>query len=585
MNIRFLLLSILLLSMATLVMAQATDLFLSEYVEGSSNKKALEIFNGTGAAVDLSQYSIKKQTNGAGDFGTELVLSSILNNNDCYVICFSSTTGTTLEGQPYVDLATTSFVCAFNGNDCVALCKNGVLLDVIGIVNQVTPDWGKDVTFRRNATVSSPRAIWDPAEWASLPIDTFDNLGIHTFTPGTNPSITVLAPNGAEQWNVGSTYQILWSHANFQGPVKIELLDGTTPTTLNEAAENNGTWIWNIPTSLPLGSNYKIRISSPTGNPVPPPDTSDNPFSLIPAVPVIDVANLAALRGSNPDNTTIYRMTGEAWVTYFRSTRNQKYVQDATGGILIDDPSAIITSQYMRGDGMINLKGKLTTYHAQYEFVPVEDPGQPSSQNTIQPQEVSLTELTTNFNNYNQELIVVPSVTFLPDTTEGIFVTATSYNITDPTAGTMIFRTNFGEADYLGTNIPTVPKRIVAIAIPYDATLQITARDLADITPVANDDPIATTSSPVLFGNVPNPFVGSTSIRFDAKSNNPVTIEVYNIKGQKVASIVNHERSTGYQSVSWNGTDKNGDKLPSGVYLYKMQSGSFSSTKKMILMK
>ncbi|HPT72081.1 MAG TPA: lamin tail domain-containing protein, partial [Candidatus Cloacimonadota bacterium] len=72
MNMRVILLGLLFLSMASIVMAQATDLFISEYVEGTSNQKAIEIFNGTGAPVDLSQYSLKKQTNGAGAFGNEL---------------------------------------------------------------------------------------------------------------------------------------------------------------------------------------------------------------------------------------------------------------------------------------------------------------------------------------------------------------------------------------------------------------------------------------------------------------------------------------------------------------------------------
>src|SRR5690606_32704155 len=56
----------------------ATDLFISEYVEGSSFNKGIELYNGTGAAVDLSNYSLLKQTNGAGDYGSELTLSGTL---------------------------------------------------------------------------------------------------------------------------------------------------------------------------------------------------------------------------------------------------------------------------------------------------------------------------------------------------------------------------------------------------------------------------------------------------------------------------------------------------------------------------
>ena len=110
-----LILMILLFSMAGMLSAQATNLIISEYVEGSSYQKAIEIFNGTGAPVDLSTVSLKKQTNGAGTFGSELILSGTLANNDVYVIVNSTSGGTNLAGQPYVDLATTSQAVNFNG--------------------------------------------------------------------------------------------------------------------------------------------------------------------------------------------------------------------------------------------------------------------------------------------------------------------------------------------------------------------------------------------------------------------------------------------------------------------------------------
>lgn len=56
--------TILMLGLVLVIFGQAADLFFSEYVEGSSNNKALEIFNGTGVAVDLSQYSVKLGSNG-----------------------------------------------------------------------------------------------------------------------------------------------------------------------------------------------------------------------------------------------------------------------------------------------------------------------------------------------------------------------------------------------------------------------------------------------------------------------------------------------------------------------------------------
>ena len=63
------------------------------------------------------------------------------------------------------------------------------------------------------------------------------------------------------------------------------------------------------------------------------------------------------------------------------------------------------------------------------------------------------------------------------------------------------------------------------------------------------------------------------------------TLDVYNVKGQKVKTLINEHRTAGQHSVVWNGTDDNNRKVSSGVYFYRMRNGKFSSTKKMILMK
>jgi flagellar hook assembly protein FlgD len=63
------------------------------------------------------------------------------------------------------------------------------------------------------------------------------------------------------------------------------------------------------------------------------------------------------------------------------------------------------------------------------------------------------------------------------------------------------------------------------------------------------------------------------------------SIEVFNIKGQKVKTLVNEHMTAGDHNVVWNGKDANNKSVSSGIYFYKMKSGNDSSTKKMILMK
>jgi hypothetical protein len=85
--------------------------------------------------------------------------------------------------------------------------------------------------------------------------------------------------------------------------------------------------------------------------------------------------------------------------------------------------------------------------------------------------------------------------------------------------------------------------------------------------------------------NYPNPFNPSTEIRFSIGNQELVKLEVYDILGRLVTTLANQEYAPGTHRVIWDGTDDSGLKVTSGIYLYKLQSGSFTMTKKMILLK
>ncbi len=93
---------------------------------------------------------------------------------------------------------------------------------------------------------------------------------------------------------------------------------------------------------------------------------------------------------------------------------------------------------------------------------------------------------------------------------------------------------------------------------------------------------VATTS---LNGNYPNPFNPVTNIAYSIKEAGNVTLEVYNIKGQLVTTLINDVKETGHYTTTWNGKDNSNKSVSSGVYFYKMKSGNYTATKKMILMK
>lgn len=88
-----------------------------------------------------------------------------------------------------------------------------------------------------------------------------------------------------------------------------------------------------------------------------------------------------------------------------------------------------------------------------------------------------------------------------------------------------------------------------------------------------------------LFGNYPNPFNPETTISFELAEQSNVIIEVFNIKGQKVKTLVRDSYTPGHHSVVWSGTDNHGKSVSSGVYFYKMSTPSQSTTRKMLLLK
>lgn len=161
----------------------ATDLFFSEYIEGSSFNKALEIANFTGSVVNLTGYSIRKQSNGAGVWTAGLNLTGTLNAGAVFVLvdpqistaCFTVANANLSSAQE-----------AFNGNDPMGLFKNGVLIDIIGTFNGGSANFAADVTLRRKSSISGPNTTFNlSAEWDSFPNNTCNGLGAHSNTLST----------------------------------------------------------------------------------------------------------------------------------------------------------------------------------------------------------------------------------------------------------------------------------------------------------------------------------------------------------------------------------------------------------------
>ena len=85
--------------------------------------------------------------------------------------------------------------------------------------------------------------------------------------------------------------------------------------------------------------------------------------------------------------------------------------------------------------------------------------------------------------------------------------------------------------------------------------------------------------------NYPNPFNPTTNLSYELSADSYVTITVYDLLGNMVRNLVSEYQSSGIKSVQWDATNEQGQSVAAGVYLYRIESGSFTNTKKMILLK
>jgi hypothetical protein len=111
-----------------------------------------------------------------------------------------------------------------------------------------------------------------------------------------------------------------------------------------------------------------------------------------------------------------------------------------------------------------------------------------------------------------------------------------------------------------------------------------------DLTPVENEDVLSVPKDFILNQNFPNPFNPSTQIRFALPVNSAVKISVFNLLGEVVKEILNNDLNAGLHTVIWNGDDKSGNKVSTGIYFYELKAtgvdgNQFNQIRKMVLLK
>ncbi|MDZ7367205.1 MAG: CHRD domain-containing protein [candidate division KSB1 bacterium] len=299
--------------------------------------------------------------------------------------------------------------------------------------------------------------------------------------------------------------------------------------------------------------------------------------------------NIAAARVKS-NSTTV---TVEGIVT--RALGRFAYIQDATAAIPTFQTSGPLRTAITNGDvrkgDRLRVSGVLAEFNNLKELTATS--AQPfvfqvlSRNNPLPaPQVVTLTEVARNGEQYESELIRVNSLFLLP-TTDATFRAATSYMVRDE-GDTATFRIgNSGDSRVIGRPVPPGLFDFEGVLGDFRGDYQLTPVDTTDILLRTG---VASESTPLprqfaLLANYPNPFNPATTIRYDLPRNVHVKLAIYDLLGKKVRTLVDAEEAAGFKHITWDGASDAGVRVVSGVYLYRVEAGDFSMTRKMILMR
>lgn len=264
----------------------------------------------------------------------------------------------------------------------------------------------------------------------------------------------------------------------------------------------------------------------------------------------IEVATIAELRSQSEGN--ICKLTGEAILSFQQDYRKQKYLQDETGGIAIDDNQGIITSTYNVGDGITGITGTLGNYGQVLQIIPLVNPGTATSTgNTIEPSELTISQLEANWSNFESKLIKINNVNFGASAGASFSYSSKNLDVTDGNNDNIVLRLNF-QTDFDGETIPTTAI-VTGIAIQYNGTFQIAPRYMSDVA-IPTKTEFNSTSQRSIF---PNPFKDVLKIQGE----NMAEVELINTLGMVVEQINN---------INQNEYTITTNSLANGIYLVKI---------------
>ncbi|MFC4721369.1 T9SS type A sorting domain-containing protein [Geojedonia litorea] len=397
-----------------------------------------------------------------------------------------------------------------------------------------------------------------------------DNETIISIPPETalNAAATFNTPN----FSVSNELSACTSNNSQDGYIKWELKDTSDDSLVSSGcifSSNSGDFSA-IPGMTEGNSySYTVWLVNNAGVALTNPEAT---YSVIfNVISYNDVSDIAGLRAGTIDENTYYRVTGQVVLSYYNQNENDAlyFFQDNSGGIAVTDEDGFMPLITV-GDVFETLSGYLKSGangELMLEITKIERDDPTINNGDITPQQVTLNELYTNYQDYESELVLINDVNFVSPS--GDFTINSTYAINDGTRGSNedLFLADFPQADYITSAypVPTLPQDLVALVRSKSgAAVTVTARSTSDFALDIND------YSSDSFKLYPNP-TNKGYVTIGSKHHLPMQVTVVDLMGKQVLSkIVNNNVL-------------NLSELTPGFYLLKISQNNALVTKRIII--
>ncbi len=376
--------------------AQCSDIFFSEYLEGSSNNKAVEIYNPTSSSIDLSNYKFYRFNNGSASASDSFTTSATLAPNEVYVIANPSSNAAIL-----AQADTTHAYTFYNGDDalCIIKISTGDTIDIFGIIG-IDPGSSWSVgsgatannTLVRLSNVKGGQKDWSTGatEWDVYAIDVDTYLGSHTSDchPATTPEVSFASASVSVDENAGSiTLNVSIASPSSSVATKVDV------SVSGGSAVSGTDYSSSLPVTLtfPAGSStsQQVTITLIDNSVANPNKTVELELSNVSSGAVLGKDSVMVLTIANDDYQTstiadvkmpdadlaptninaLYEITGVVYGIDFDGNAGLSFTLiDATGGINIFNFVDVSDYVVTEGDN-ITARGKIAFYRGLLELL------------------------------------------------------------------------------------------------------------------------------------------------------------------------------------------------------------------------